>query len=99
AVLVAEELSTAVLQQAIRAGIADVLAMPLEGEELAEAVERAASPLSPAPFMPAPAKGAQGRTIMVFSTKGGAGKSVVASNLAVALAKRSEGPVALVDAD
>jgi len=35
----------------------------------------------------------------VFSTKGGAGKSVVASNLAVLLARRSTRPVVLVDAD
>ncbi len=36
---------------------------------------------------------------MVFSTKGGSGKSVIASNLAVLLAERSEKPVVLVDAD
>src|SRR5581483_10030324 len=33
------------------------------------------------------------------STKGGAGKSVVATNLATALARRSPRPVVLVDAD
>ncbi|MCB0964139.1 MAG: P-loop NTPase, partial [Acidimicrobiales bacterium] len=32
-------------------------------------------------------------------TKGGAGKSVLASNLGVLLAQRAEGTVALVDAD
>ena len=41
----------------------------------------------------------RGRVITVFSTKGGAGKSFVATNLAVALAKRSEGAVCLIDAD
>jgi pilus assembly protein CpaE len=35
----------------------------------------------------------------VFSTKGGAGKSVIASNLAVTLARRMNRPVVLVDAD
>jgi pilus assembly protein CpaE len=35
----------------------------------------------------------------VFSTKGGAGKSVVATNLAVTLARRAPRPVVLVDAD
>jgi pilus assembly protein CpaE len=43
--------------------------------------------------------GEQGRVITVFSSKGGAGKSMVASNLAVLLAQRSEKPVVLVDAD
>ena len=36
---------------------------------------------------------------MVFSTKGGSGKSVIASNLAVLLAERSDKPVVLIDAD
>jgi pilus assembly protein CpaE len=40
-----------------------------------------------------------GRLITVFSTKGGAGKSVIAVNLAVTLARRSTRPVVLVDAD
>ncbi len=35
----------------------------------------------------------------MFSTKGGAGKSVIAANLAVVLARRSDRPVVLVDAD
>jgi pilus assembly protein CpaE len=35
----------------------------------------------------------------VFSTKGGTGKSVVATNLAVVLARTSEKPVVLLDAD
>ena len=35
----------------------------------------------------------------MFSTKGGAGKSMLACNLAVVLARRSQRPVALVDAD
>ncbi len=41
-----------------------------------------------------------GQVITVFSTKGGVGKSMLAANLAVVLAKRSKGqPVVLVDAD
>ena len=43
--------------------------------------------------------GEAGRVLAVFSTKGGAGKSVIAVNVAVALAERSEKPVCLVDAD
>ena len=46
-----------------------------------------------------PDPGGDGQVITVFSTKGGAGKSVIASNLAVRLAQRSDQPVVLVDAD
>jgi pilus assembly protein CpaE len=47
---------------------------------------------------PAPGT-ALGTIVTVFSAKGGAGKSVIASNLAVALARRAKGPVVIVDAD
>jgi pilus assembly protein CpaE len=40
-----------------------------------------------------------GRVVTVSSTKGGSGKTVVATNLATALARRSARPVVLVDAD
>jgi pilus assembly protein CpaE len=41
----------------------------------------------------------RGRVITVSSTKGGSGKSVVATNLATSLARRTSRPVVLVDAD
>jgi len=60
-----------------------------------DAVARVAGSTAPPAIEPSePA-----RVITVFSTKGGAGKSVVATNLAVALTKRADGPVVLVDAD
>jgi pilus assembly protein CpaE len=40
-----------------------------------------------------------GRLTVVFSTKGGVGKSTIAINVAVAMARRSHDRVALVDAD
>ncbi len=40
-----------------------------------------------------------GKCIVVFSTKGGVGKTVVATNLAVSLAAESGAPVALIDLD
>ena len=105
AVMVVHELSTEILQAAMRAGISDVIALPADTGQLREAVERAArhlSSIAPAPAPP-PALpgdgGPRGRIITVFSTKGGAGKSFVATNLAVTLARRSSRPVVLVDAD
>ena len=51
------------------------------------------------PTAPNSPSGSLGKVITVFSTKGGAGKSVLATSLAVTLAQRSAGPVCLVDAD
>lgn len=106
AVLVVEELSTQLLQQAIRAGVSDVITVPTDATQLVEAVDRASAHLNaattPAATGPtgAPEPGApRGQVITVFSTKGGAGKSVVATNLAVLLARESERPVCLVDGD
>ena len=101
AVMVVDELSTELLQRAIRAGVNDVITVP---SELPEAVGRALENLQLLP--PAPTSGAvadgdgeQARVITVFSTKGGSGKSVIAANLACELAERSEKPVVLLDAD
>ena len=105
AVMVVEELSTEVLQQAIRAGVSDVISMPTDPRPLLDAVERAGellqiSPASPQlSAVPAGDEPDRGRAITVFSTKGGAGKSFVATNLGVVLARRSDKPVVLVDAD
>ena len=101
AVLVAAELSTGLLQQALRSGVRDVLGSPTEAHLLHESVDRVARTLPVVPTAP-PAvgqKAERGRLITVASTKGGSGKSVVATNLAVVLAQRSDRPVVLVDGD
>lgn len=105
AIVVAAQLTTELFQASMRAGIKDVLEAPVDSQALAEAVSRAANTLIAATAAAPPngadliADGELGRVITVFSTKGGAGKSVVATNLAVVLAQRSERPVVLVDAD
>ncbi|HET9773225.1 MAG TPA: P-loop NTPase [Acidimicrobiia bacterium] len=101
AILVAAELSTNLLQQALRSGVRDVLGAPTEATSLIESVERVSRTLTMVPSLPASADdaGPLGRVITVSSTKGGSGKSVVATNLATALARRSSRPVVLVDAD
>ena len=107
-ILVTDELSTDLLQTALRAGVKDVLAAPVDAEQLSGAVDRVAEALGvvAAPEPPrgdgaasADSNGGRGHVITVFSTKGGAGKSVIAANLAVVLARRSDRPVVLVDAD
>jgi len=99
-VVMVPSLSTDVLQQALRAGVKDVLPADADADQLRAAVERAAASL-PAPGAPGAAPGdpTDCRVITVFSTKGGAGKSVVAANLAVTLARRESRPVVLIDGD
>lgn len=106
AILVTTELTTDLLQQALRSGVKDVLAAPVDTGQFLEAVRRVAETLTPAVTAPAApggevveADGELGQVITVFSTKGGAGKSVISSNLAVLLAQRSDKPVVLIDAD
>src|SRR5690606_2650396 len=92
AILIAAEMSTTLLQQALRAGGKDVLAIPLDGNQLVATVQRVADQLShqaaalaprqpefsgPEPLEPTE----HGQVITVFSTKGGSGKSVIASNV------------------
>ena len=100
AVLAAQELSTSLLQQALRSGVRDVIGFPAEAQLLHESVARVGAmtvvPTGPVTAGPAPERG---RVITVSSTKGGSGKSVVATNLACLLAKRSDRPVVIVDAD
>jgi len=105
AILVAEELTTNLLQQALRSGVKDVLASPADGQQLTEAIGRVTSTLASSPSTPAGEDdmfeddGELGQVVTVFSTKGGAGKSMIATNLGVTLAQRSDKPVCLVDAD
>ena len=103
-ILAATELTTAVMQLAIRGGISDVVGLPIQEAQLTEAVERVAQMLPTAHAQPEDKQRGEGgsnrgRITTVFSTKGGTGKSVVACNLAVTLAKRSEKPVIILDGD
>jgi pilus assembly protein CpaE len=110
AILIAEDLSTEVFQRAMRSGVRDVLGSPVDTGQLNEAIRRVGQSLVSAPvggpalgafgaITPEDDSSAAGKVITVFSTKGGAGKSVLATNLGVILAQRAEGTVALVDAD
>jgi pilus assembly protein CpaE len=104
-IMVVDEVTAAVLQQAMRAGVDDVVAVSAEDDQLLEAIARSSArvvtrlPVMPAPQAPAVTPTSPGKVITVFCTKGGTGKSVLAVNLAVSLAKRTIQPVVLVDAD
>lgn len=98
-VTLATNVTAELLREAMRAGVSDVLARDFDKEELREAVKRAGSQVR-ADAGPTDERVARrGRIITVFSTKGGSGKSLVASNLAVLLANDLKQNVALVDLD
>src|SRR5262245_6760625 len=74
AIMAANELTTDLLQQALRAGVKDVLQLPVESSALAEAVARVANTLSVTAPTGTPGgvvegDGELGRVITVFSTK------------------------------
>ena len=102
-VLISDALSTELLQSALRAGFKDVLTAPVGRDELHTTIERIAAALPgvslPTAITPRAEDDPRARMITVFSTKGGAGKSVLATNIAVSLAKQESRPVILVDAD
>ena len=105
-VLVTSELTTQLLHKALRVGIKDVISAPIDQGQLIETVDRIAENLpsadqlvsfSPTGDVSETEPGELGQVITVFSTKGGSGKSVTATNLAVVLAQRSAKPVVLID--
>ncbi len=90
------------MRQAMRAGVADFVAKPVGADELADAIRRAYSKIptepvappsgasAPTPVMPGYGFGqphAAGRVITVLGLKGGVGKTTIAVNLGVALAR------------
>jgi pilus assembly protein CpaE len=101
AIFAVGEVTTPLLQAALRAGARDTVAAP-DAAALTQAVARVGGLLAgTAARVPAVAatRSSPGRLVIVFSPKGGVGKSTIAINVAVALAHRTDDRVALVDAD
>jgi pilus assembly protein CpaE len=101
-ILVRQRIDTAVLAEALRAGIREVVdARNLSGLNAAvrhwQSVAVAMRERGGASLIDA--RGPRGRIITVFSAKGGCGKTTLATNLAAALADRGRREVCLVDLD
>jgi pilus assembly protein CpaE len=108
-ILVREEVTTPLLQEALRAGVREVV-HGLDRLGLQSAVKRSAH-LSAAMRDQAPTQSGsipvvadagavpRGRVVTVFSAKGGCGKTTLATNLAAALADRGRRQVCIVDLD
>lgn len=89
------------LKRAMVAGAKNYLTKPFSGDELVQALRqvylnelRRKKVLK---FEPRPSE--LGKVITVFSTKGGIGKTTIATNLAVTLAAKTGGKVGIIDAD
>jgi pilus assembly protein CpaE len=80
--------------EVIRAGAVEFLRRPVQGGDLAAALEKLLRIRRPAQSVARP-----GRITSVFSTKGGLGVTTVATNLAVCLAERAAGRTILIDLD
>jgi pilus assembly protein CpaE len=84
----------------MRAGVRDVVAQESGADELADALERALSWSSRLKAVrPDAVRDDAGTVVTIFSSKGGTGKTFLASNLAAAIAQRSGEDTALVDLD
>ncbi|MHB8511924.1 MAG: AAA family ATPase [Actinomycetota bacterium] len=101
-ILITDQLTSELLQSALRSGVRDVLSSSFTNEQLLEAIDRArviGHSLRDRSGAPPPVDPGEGsKVITVFSAKGGVGKSFVAANLAVLMARRTA-RVALMDLD
>ena len=99
-VLLCSQRHEALLLQAMRSGVREVLDSPAEPGELLQALQRLGEAASTGPLEPAePARPGSGQVLAFVSSKGGSGNTVLASNLAWLLATEFEQRSALVDLD
>lgn len=97
-VLVRQGSDAETLRAALRAGARDVLPVDFEEAELKDAVTRAED-IALARQPTRDEEAVDGKIVTVFSTKGGCGKSLIATNVALMLNQRTPGDVVLVDMD
>lgn len=102
--VVAESVTAGLLRAAMRVGVSDVIEAPLTEERIEQAIIQFSSDVlavktpmrSPSPVVE---DHVEGQVVTVMSAKGGSGKTVTATNLAVLLANIPDVSVCLVDAD
>jgi pilus assembly protein CpaE len=101
--MVAETVTADLLRGAMRAGVSDVIEAPLDETKIEEAIEQFGHDVLKRRSAARPAVTAvrteRGSIITVSSAKGGSGKTVVATNVALLLNRLPDKKVVLVDAD
>lgn len=109
-ILLSEQEDITLYKNALQAGVKEIMLRPLETDELisrvkqiAESYRRTLEQSGPVKDGAGPAKLQQAlkasQIVTVFGNKGGIGKSIIATNLAVAAAAKYKNEVALVDMD
>ena len=96
-VVLASGESSALLEDALDADVADVLLLPQLTENVVFALRKAAH--AGRRLQAEGAQGRHGRIVTVFSPKGGTGKTVTATNLAASFAKYEKKRTLLLDLD
>ena len=102
-IAVADQVTSALLRSAMRAGVSEVIEAPLTEEKVEDAITQFANDVlkrrtvAATPALQEPRE--EGQLIVVMSAKGGSGKTVVATNLALLLTRFPGKKVAMVDAD
>ena len=100
-VIVAEEVTANLLRSAMRAGVSDVIEAPLTEEKIQAAISQFSSDVMARPTGGGTAQvdASRGQIVTEMSAKGGSGKTVTATNLAILLSREPDTSVCLVDAD
>ena len=101
-VVVLAEPSPAIWERAARAGVREVVSPTAADDELGLVIRRtmAAAASRRSPERPPTPRAEEHRAVIVVrSPKGGSGKTMIASNVAVALASQHPGDVVIVDLD
>ena len=104
-VAVAEEERMDHIRAAMLAGARGFVTTPLRDRELSETLlqlyqlelDRRARIASPPPSLPTPERSLRGRIVAVYSPKGGVGKTMLATNLAIALRQKAGERVGVLD--
>ncbi len=101
-VVTGTDASPAVISRAVSAGARTFILRPFTGAELVTTLREAHANLAEIRRMQRgelPGRRERGAIVAVYSPKGGVGCTTIATNLAVALARKTKKPVAIVDLD